>query len=119
MSGGRFLVSLKEVYSCESIIKVETFLTNNIELATITSYLLTDEQSIAVQHFVQSIIQEDLDHIFISQDAIEVITFVSSRSIYSKTLIVQLVKKPSTTILYPVHISTKKTKAVSSCQHHH
>ena len=30
MSGGRFLVSLKEVYRSESIIKVKTFLTNNM-----------------------------------------------------------------------------------------
>ena len=77
MSRSRFLVNLKEVYRSESIIKVKTFLTNNIELTTITSSLLTDEQTIAVQDFVQSIIQEDLDHIFISQDATEVITFVS------------------------------------------
>ena len=77
MSGGRFLVSLKEVYRSESIIKVKTLLANNIELTTITSSLLTDEQSIAVENFVQSIVQEDLDDISISQDAIEVITFIS------------------------------------------
>ena len=50
MSGGRFLVSLKEVYRSEYIIKVKTLLTNNIEITTITSSLLTDEQSIAVEN---------------------------------------------------------------------
>ena len=121
MSGGRFLVSLKQVYRSESIIKVKTLLANNIELTTITSSLLTDEQSIAVENFVQSIVQEDLDDISISQDAIEVITFIPgyiSRSLLKKIDFVKIVKKPSTVILYPVRILTNKTKAVSSCQHH-
>ena len=56
MSGGRFLVSLKEVYRSESIIKVKTLLANNIELTTITSSLLTDEQSIAVDIGVELLI---------------------------------------------------------------
>ena len=77
MSGGRFLVSLKDVYRSESIIKEKTLLANNIELTIISSSLLTDEQSIAVEDFVQSIVQEDLDDISISQGAIEVITFIS------------------------------------------
>ena len=77
MSGGRFLDSLKELYLSESIIKVKTHLANKIELTTISSSLLTDEQSIAVEDFVQSIVQEDLYNISISQDAIEVITFIS------------------------------------------
>ena len=41
----------------------------------------------AVENFVQSIVQEDLDDISISQDAIEVITFISgyiSRSLLKK-----------------------------------
>ena len=76
MSGGRFLVSLKEIYRSESIVKLKTFLEMNIELTTITSPI-TDEESIALHDFVQEIIGEDFNHITISQDAIEVITFLS------------------------------------------
>ena len=54
---------------------MKTYLERNIEL-TITS-LITDEESIELQHFVQEITLEDLNHITISQDAIEVITFLS------------------------------------------
>ena len=43
MSGGRFLVSLKEIYRSESIVKLKTFLEMNIELTTITSPI-TDEE---------------------------------------------------------------------------
>ena len=45
----------------------KTLLTNNIELTRITSSLLTEEQSIAVEDFEKSIVQEDLDDISISQ----------------------------------------------------
>ena len=76
MSGGRFLVSLKEIYRSESIVKLKTFLEMNIELTTITSPI-TDEESIALHDFVQEITGEDFSHITISQDAIEVITFLS------------------------------------------
>ena len=76
MSGGRFLVSLNEVYRSESILKLKTFLSKNIELTTITSSL-TDEQSTTIQDIIHSITQEDFDHLILSEDAVEVITFVS------------------------------------------
>ena len=76
MSGGRFLVSLKEVYRSESILKIKTFLSKNIELTTITSSC-ADEESISVEEFALSITQDDFDHIVTSEDAVEVITFVS------------------------------------------
>ena len=87
MSGGRFLVSLNEIYRSESIIKLKTFLEKNIELTTITSPI-TDEESIELHDFVQEISREDFNHITISQDAIEVITFLSgyiSRSLLKST----------------------------------
>ena len=87
MSGGRFLVSLNEIYRSETIIKLKTYLEKNIELTTITSPI-TDEESIELQDFVQEITGEDLNHITISQDAIEVITFLSgyiSRSLLKST----------------------------------
>ena len=61
MSGGRFLVSLNEVYCSESILKLKTFLSKNIELTIITSSL-TDEQSTTIQDLVHSITQGDFDH---------------------------------------------------------
>ena len=76
MSGGRFLVSLNEIYRSKTIIKLKTYLEKNIELTTITSPI-TDEESIELQDYVQEITGEDLNHITISQDAIEVITFLS------------------------------------------
>ena len=76
MSGGRFLVSLNEIYRSETNIKLKTYLEKNIELTTITSPI-TDEESIELQDFVQEITGKDLNHITISQDAIEVIRFLS------------------------------------------
>ena len=87
MSGSRFLVSLNEIYRSETIIKLKTYLEKNIELTTITSPL-TDEESIELQDFVQEITGEDLNHITISQNDIQVITFLSgyiSRSLLKST----------------------------------
>ena len=87
MSGGRFFVSLNEIYRSETIIKLKTYLEKNIELTTVTSPI-TDEESIELQDFVQEITGEDLNHITISRDAIEVITFLSgdiSRSLLKST----------------------------------
>ena len=87
MSGGRSLVSLNEIHRSETIIKLKTYLEKNIELTTITS-AITDEESIELQDFVQEITGEDFNHITISQDAIEVITFLSgyiSRSLLKST----------------------------------
>ena len=76
MSGGRFLVSLKEVYRSESILKLKTFLSDNIEL-TSNIASITDEESSILQDFLETVNQENLEHITISQDAVDVITFVS------------------------------------------
>ena len=76
MSGGRFLVSLKEVYRSESILKLKKFLSNNIEL-TSNIASITDEGSSILQDFLETVNQENFDHITISQDAVDVITFVS------------------------------------------
>ena len=76
MSGGRFLVSLKEVYRLESILKLKTFLSKNIELTSIISSI-TDEELAILQDFVETINQENFDHITISQDTVDVLTFVS------------------------------------------
>ena len=75
MSGGRFLVSLKEIYRSESIVKLKTFLNKNVELTTITCPV-TDEKSATLHSFIQEIINEDLSHITICQDAVEVIIFL-------------------------------------------
>ena len=74
MSGGRFLVSLKEIYRSESIVKLKTFLNKNVELTTIT-HPVTDEESVTLHSFIQEIINEYLSHITICQYAVEVITF--------------------------------------------
>ena len=72
MSGGRFLVSLKEVYRSESILKLKTFLSKNIELTSnIASN--TDEESAILQDFLETVNQENFDHITISQDAVDVL----------------------------------------------
>ena len=76
MSGGRFLVSLKEVYRSESILELKTFLSNNIEL-TSNIASITDQESSILQDFLETVNQENFDHITISQDAVDVITFVS------------------------------------------
>ena len=76
MSGCRFLVSLKEVYRPESILKLKTFLSNNIELTSNISSI-TDEESSILQDFLETVNQENFDHITISQDAVDVIKFVS------------------------------------------
>ena len=76
MSGGRFLVSLKEINRSESIVKLKTFLNKNVELTTITCPV-TDEESATLHSFIQEIINEDLRHITICQHAVEVITFLS------------------------------------------
>ena len=75
MSGGRFLVSPKEVYHSESILKLKTFLSNNIEL-TSNIASIPDEESSILQDFLVTVNQENFDHITISQDAVDVITFV-------------------------------------------
>ena len=74
--GGRFLVSLKEVYRSESILKLKTSLSKNIEL-TSNIASITDEESAILQDFLETVNQENFDHITISQDAVDVITFVS------------------------------------------
>ena len=76
MSGGRFLVCLKEINRSESIVKLKTFLNKNVELTTITCPV-TDEESATLHSFIQEIINEDLRHITICQHAVEVITFLS------------------------------------------
>ena len=76
MSGGRFLVSLKEIYRSESIVMLKTFLNKDVELNTITCPV-TDDKSATLNSFIQVIINEDLSHITICQDAVEVITFLS------------------------------------------
>ena len=68
MSGGRFLVSLKEIYRSESIVKLKTFLNKNVELTTIT-HPVTDEESVTLHSFIQEIINEDLSYITICQDS--------------------------------------------------
>ena len=56
--------------------ELKTFLSNNIELTSnITS--ITDEESSFLQDFLETVNQEHFDHITISQDAVDVITFVS------------------------------------------
>ena len=58
MSGGRFLVSLKDVYRSESIIKLKTILRNNIELTSI-SVSSSDEQTAIIEHFLTEISDEN------------------------------------------------------------
>ena len=70
------MVSLEEIYRSESILKLKTLLANNIELTPIISSI-TDEESIILEDFVQSLTLENFDHISISQDAIHVITSLS------------------------------------------
>ena len=72
MSGGRFLVSLKDVYRSESIIKLKTILRNNIELTSI-SVSSSDEQTAIIEHFITEIGDENFDYLTISQDTIDVI----------------------------------------------
>ena len=62
MSGGQILLSLKEVYRSESILKLKTFLSKNY---------LKDEESAILQDFVETINQENFDHITISQDTVD------------------------------------------------
>ena len=69
-------MSLKGIYRTESIVKLKTFLNKNVELTTITCPV-TDEESATLHSFIQEIINEDLSHITICQDAVEVITFLS------------------------------------------
>ena len=69
-------MSLKEIYRSESIVKLKTFLNKNVELTTIT-HPVTDEESVTLHSIIQEIINEDLSHITICQDAVEVITFLS------------------------------------------
>ena len=76
MSGGRFLVSLKEIYRSESIVKLKSFLNKNVELTAITCPV-TDEESSTLHSFIQEIVNEDLSHITISLDAVEGIIFLS------------------------------------------
>ena len=80
-------LGLNEIYRSETIIKLKIYLEKNIELTIITSSI-TYEESIELQDFVQEITSEELNHITISQDAIEVITFLSgyiSRSLLKST----------------------------------
>ena len=75
MSAGRFIVSLREIYRSESIVKLKTILYNTVELTAIT-HSVTGKESITQQAFIQEIIIEDLHHITICQEAVEVITFL-------------------------------------------
>ena len=71
-----FLVSLKEVYRLESILKLNTFLSKNIEV-TSNIASITDEESSIPQDFLETVNQENFEHITISQDAVIMITFFS------------------------------------------
>ena len=76
MSGGRFLVSLKEIYRSESILKLKTCISNNIELTSNIASITNEESSILLD-FLETVNQENFDHIAISQDAVGVIAVVS------------------------------------------
>ena len=70
-------MSLKEIYRSELIVKLKTFLKNNIELTTITSPE-PDQDSVILHSFIHENNNEDtIHHITISQNAVEVITFLS------------------------------------------
>ena len=74
MSGSRFFASSKELYGSESILKLETFLSKNIELIYFFHYRRRIGQS---SRFCGDNNEENLDHITISQDIVDVLTLVS------------------------------------------
>ena len=77
MSGGRFLISLKEVLKSESIIQVKTILSNSLESV---DYLpnMPLEPSELIEQFVTEIVQnEEFDNLILSNDCKEVIVYIS------------------------------------------
>ena len=77
MSGGRFLISLKEVLKSESIIQVKTILSNSLESV---DYLpnMPLEPSELIEQFVTEIVQnEEFDNLSLSNDCKEVIVYIS------------------------------------------
>ena len=74
MLGGRFVAGHKEVYRSESILKLKHFYLR-IELTSNISSI-TEEESDILQYF-ETINQENFGYITISQDTVDVLTFVS------------------------------------------
>ena len=76
MSGGRFLISLKEVLKLESIIQVKTILKNSLEPV---DYLpnVPFESSELIEQLVTEIVQnEELENLTLSNDCKEVMVYI-------------------------------------------
>ena len=89
MSSGQFLVSSTEVMRSESIISLKTILKNELRVEELTSSEELDDEQI--YKFISNARFEDNDHILLSNDTAEVITYVAGYISYS------LLKKVSCT----------------------
>ena len=81
MSGGRFLVSLTEVMRSESIISLKTILKNELRVEELTSSEELDDEQIS--KFISGARFENHDHILLSNDTAEVVTYVAGYISYS------------------------------------
>ena len=75
MSGGRFLVSLTEVLRFESIISLKIIFKNELKIEEVTSSEELDNEQIS--KFISEARIEDHDHVVLSNDTAEVITYIA------------------------------------------
>ena len=75
MSGGRFLVSLKEVLQSESIAKMKTLLKQHLNLADFV--ITSTETDVQIQQFIQDLDIENFDHLKLSEGAQQVAVYIA------------------------------------------
>ena len=77
MSGGRFLVSLKDVNCSEKILKIKSLLKSNCDLKDAESSLLPDEKKSALKDIDEKISVTDVDSFALNEQTKEVSNFVA------------------------------------------
>ena len=74
MSGGRFLLSLKELLQSVSIAKMKTLLIQRLNLANFV--IASTETDVQLQQFIQDLDIENFDHLQLSEGAPQVAGYI-------------------------------------------
>ena len=74
MSGGRFLLSLKELLQSVSIAKMKTLLIQRLNLANFV--IASTETDVQIQQFIQDLDIENFDHLQLSEGAPQVAGYI-------------------------------------------
>ena len=77
MSGGRFLISLKEVLKSESIIQVKTILKNSLESVDYLPNIPFESSELIEQLVTEIVRNEEFENLTLSNECKEVIVYIS------------------------------------------